>query len=100
LFALKKMKGAKMPYQNISGLPDRVHNNLPQHAQEIYRAAFNSAWDEYDHDEERAHRVAWSAVENKYEKDDRTSKWKAKDGSGDKLWRARPNCLGIRYTRC
>jgi cation transport regulator len=32
-----------MPYDNLSDLPDSVRNNLPEHAQEIYRAAFNSA---------------------------------------------------------
>ncbi len=29
-----------MPYDNLSDLPDSVRNNLPEHAQEIYRAAF------------------------------------------------------------
>ena len=58
-----------MTYDNLSDLPDSVRNNLPKHAQEIYRAAYNSAEDQYS-EEERAHRVAWSAVENKYEKND------------------------------
>jgi cation transport regulator len=58
-----------MPYDNLSDLPDRVRNNLPKHAQEIYKEAFNSAEEQYG-EEERAHRVAWSAVENKYEKND------------------------------
>ena len=58
-----------MPYDNLSDLPDSVRNNLPKHAQEIYRAAYNSAEDQYG-EEERAHRIALSAVENKYEKND------------------------------
>jgi cation transport regulator len=58
-----------VPYDNLSDLPDSVRNNLPRHAQEIYRAAYNSAEDQYG-EESRAHRVAWSAVENKYEKND------------------------------
>jgi cation transport regulator len=58
-----------MPYDNLSDLPDSVRNNLPRHAQEIYRAAFNSAEEQYG-EEERAHRVAWSGVENKYEKNE------------------------------
>jgi cation transport regulator len=37
-------------------------NNLPKHAQEIYKEAFNSAEEQYG-EEDRAHRVAWSAVE-------------------------------------
>ena len=57
-----------MPYENLGDLPDSVKGNLPKHAQEIYRAAYNSAEDQYG-EEERAHRVAWSAVENKYEND-------------------------------
>ncbi len=57
-----------MPYNDVKELPDSVRNHLPGHAQEIYRAAFNSAWEEYHHDEERSHRVAWAAVKDKYEK--------------------------------
>jgi len=58
-----------MPYEKLADLPDSVRNNLPKHAQEIYKEAFNSAEEQYG-EEDRAHRVAWSAVENKYEKND------------------------------
>lgn len=66
-----------MPYNSTEELPDNVRNVLPAHAQDIYKEAFNSAYEEYkDPDERRdnasreevAHRVAWSAVKNKYEK--------------------------------
>jgi cation transport regulator len=67
-----------MPYDNLSDLPDSVRNNLPKHAQEIYRAAYNSAEEQYG-EEERAHRVAWSAVENKYEKNDQGNWVEKKD---------------------
>ena len=67
-----------MPYDKLSDLPDSVRDNLPKHAQEIYQAAFNNAWDEYHHDEARAHRVAWGAVEREYAKDDKTGDWKKK----------------------
>jgi cation transport regulator len=70
-----------MPYNSTSDLPPKVKDHLPQHAQEIFRAAFNNAWNEYDHDEERAFRVAWAAVEDKYEKDDKTGQWKAKSAA-------------------
>ncbi|MDD5369813.1 MAG: ChaB family protein [Anaerolineaceae bacterium] len=70
-----------MTYQHVSDLPDSVKNNLPKHAQEIYRAAFNSAWDEYGHDESRAHRVAWSAVEKEYHKDAKTGEWVANEST-------------------
>ena len=68
-----------MPYQNASELPESVQHVLPPHGQDIYKEAFNSAWDEYkdpkdrrdDADrEEVAHRVAWSAVKKVYEKGD------------------------------
>lgn len=36
-----------MPYQDITELPENVRSALPQHAQEIYKEAFNHAWDEY-----------------------------------------------------
>ena len=32
-----------MPYEKLTDLPDSVRDNLPKHAQEIYRAAYNSA---------------------------------------------------------
>jgi len=64
-----------MTYKKIRDLPDSVRDNLPKHAQEIYKEAFNSALDQYDHNEERAHRVAWSAVKKMYQKDDKSDKW-------------------------
>jgi cation transport regulator len=67
-----------MPYDSIQDLPDSVRDHLPRHAQEIYQAAFNNAWVEYHHDEERAHKVAWAAVKNTYEKDEKTGRWKKK----------------------
>jgi len=55
-----------------------VRNVLPKNAREIDQAAFNNAWDEYKDPEDRkdddsretvAHKVAWAAVKNKYEKE-------------------------------
>ncbi|HRA47500.1 MAG TPA: ChaB family protein [Thermomicrobiales bacterium] len=59
-----------MPYKAITALPDSVRDHLPKHAQEIYKDAFNSAWDEYGHEESRAHAVAWAAVKKSYHKGD------------------------------
>lgn len=70
-----------MPYQTRSDLPTSVRNSLPAHAQDIYKEAYNSAWNEFDHDESRAHRVAWSAVERVYHKG-QDGEW-VKDGSRD-----------------
>lgn len=76
-----------MPYDRLSELPDSVRDNLPKHAQEIYRAAYNNAWDEYadpadrddpdDSREETAHKVAWNAVKQKYEK--QNGRWTKKN---------------------
>ncbi len=68
-----------MPYEDVKDLPESVREHLPKHAQEIYRAAYNSAWEEYNHDETRAHRVAWAAVEKKYHKNEKTGDWEAND---------------------
>lgn len=66
-----------MPYHRIDDLPASVRDHVPRHAQELYKEAFNSAWDEYQDPgdrrgdasrEETAHRVAWAAVKRKYEK--------------------------------
>ena len=74
-----------MPYDNKKDLPKDVRNALPKEAQEIYKAAFNSAWEQYADPEDRrgdqsreetAHQIAWSAVKNEYEKAD--GKWKKK----------------------
>ncbi len=36
-----------MPYDKRADLPDSVRDNLPAHAQDIYKEAFNSAWEQY-----------------------------------------------------
>ncbi|MFP4896286.1 ChaB family protein [Paraburkholderia sp. EG304] len=61
-----------MPYFSNADLPIPVRHHLPQRAQDIYRAAFNAAYEEYAVDarhEEIAHRVAWAAVKRCYVKD-------------------------------
>jgi cation transport regulator len=34
------------------------------------KQSFNSAWEQYAHNEARAHRVAWGAVKAKYHKNE------------------------------
>ena len=65
-----------MPYRSVDELPDRVKENLPEHAEEIFLAAFNSASEQYD-DEETAFRVAWGAVKRDYEKGE-DGRWHSK----------------------
>ena len=76
-----------MPYKTRQDLPDSVRNSLPQHGQEIYKEAYNSAWEQYkdpadrdgdDSREEVSHKVAWTAVKNVYEKND-AGDWVEKD---------------------
>ncbi len=75
-----------MPYSSKNELPESVKHVLPSHAQDIYKEAFNSAYDEYkdpkdrrghEDREEVSHKVAWSAVKKKYEKSD-DGKWHEK----------------------
>lgn len=60
-----------MPYDTNADLPDSVKRHLPDHAQDIYRAAFNNAYADHAGEagrEERAHRIAWAAVKRSYVK--------------------------------
>jgi len=65
-----------MPYGKKGELPDAV-KALPEHGQEIWMAAFNSASEQYQGDEEKCFAVAWAAVQNKFEKND-AGEWVAK----------------------
>jgi cation transport regulator len=56
-----------MPYASNADLPERVRAHLPEHAQDIFREAFNHAWMRYAQDprqEEIAFRIAWAAVKH------------------------------------
>ena len=75
-----------MPYERNVDLPAPVRDHPPEHAQAICREAFDSAFEEYKSAkdrragasrEETAHKVAWSAVKQKYEK--RGDRWQPKD---------------------
>ncbi|UTB32556.1 MAG: ChaB family protein [Methanobacterium sp. ERen5] len=66
-----------MPYESINDLPEGVKDNLPKHAKEIFKEAFNKAWDEYKEPndrkdnvsrEETAFKVSWAAVKQAYHK--------------------------------
>lgn len=75
-----------MPYKINNDLPENITNVLPHHAQDIYREAFNNAWENYEcirkrressSREETAHKVAWAAVKKKYIKVD--GRWTARE---------------------
>lgn len=74
-----------MPFDRVEQLPESVRHSLPQHAQEIYLSAFNSAWKNYRDPEQRqgdddletvAHKVAWQAVKQAYVK--KAGHWRKK----------------------
>lgn len=67
-----------MPYQTRDDLPASVRHVLPEHAQDIFKDAFNNAIKEYQNPDKRrdnsnpetiAFRVAWAAVEKVYHKE-------------------------------
>lgn len=73
-------------YKTRAQLPKGVKDNLPAHAEEIYKEAYNSAYEQYDKASERrgddsrevvAHKVAWAAVKKVYKKVG--DKWVKKD---------------------
>lgn len=60
-----------MPYAQNVDLPESVRRHLPHHAQDVFRSAFNAAYQSYSDDprrEEIAHRVAWAAVKHRYQR--------------------------------
>lgn len=59
-----------MPYVTNADLSHKISERLPEHAQTIFREAFNNAYEQYHGDEAIAFRVAWAAVKKKYEKNE------------------------------
>jgi len=66
-----------MPYKKLTDLPSRIKDNLPKHAQEIFKEAYNNAEKQYDDPKKRrlgssktetTNKVAWSAVKKEYKK--------------------------------
>ncbi|MCX8580312.1 ChaB family protein [Gilliamella sp. B3482] len=75
-----------MPYQTRDDLPESVRHVLPEHAQDIFKESFNNAIKEYQDPKKRrdksspeqiAFRVAWSAVEKVYRKNE-NGQWERK----------------------
>lgn len=80
------VKGVNDAVQNEKRSAGKRKARASVHAQDIYKEAFNSAWDQYkDKDdrrddasrEETAHKVAWAAVKHEYAKGD-DDKWHKK----------------------
>lgn len=73
-----------MIYTTVTDLPQTIRNELPEHAQEIYRAAYNLTVEEHrasgqnpDEGElhETADQAAWMRVQMEYDRDD-SGEWR------------------------
>lgn len=76
-----------MPYATNADLPPPIQQHLPEHAQDIFRAAFNHAYAAHLDDrrrEEAAHCIAWAAVKRSFAKVGK--RWVAKAD----IWREPP----------
>lgn len=72
-----------MPYPRNEDLPANLRRILPEHAQDIFREAFNHAFAAHAGElrqEEAAHRIAWAAVKRSYAKTSRG--WVRRDALG------------------
>ncbi|AFZ57497.1 ChaB family protein [Anabaena cylindrica FACHB-243] len=65
-----------MPYSKIDELPQDIQSRLPEHAQQIFVAAFNASQSN-GMSEDGALEVAWNSVNNEYEPD-REGNWHRK----------------------
>ena len=79
-----KEKGKNRADKGLSSRTRKQIDSLPEHAQHIYKKAHASAVEQYQNPEKRrggkkqsaeeiAHKTAWAAVKNEYEK--KGNKW-------------------------
>lgn len=69
-------KGKRGEYAELPSTLERS----PKKAQDTYEKTLEHAEQTYDHDEERAHRVAWAAVKHSFERSG--DHWEKKDENG------------------
>lgn len=67
-----------MPYTK-KNMPERI-KELPSKAQDIFISAFNSAFKQYDGNEEKSNATAWAAVKKMFKKDNMGNWIKACEG--------------------
>ncbi len=63
-----------MRYETIDELPVHCKVNLPEAAQQVYREAWNRAWDN-SADPRLARDQAWQQVREQFERDAVTGRW-------------------------
>jgi cation transport regulator len=73
-----------MVYNQIDELPEDIKQTLPEHAQQIFVAAFNAAQGN-GFSEDGAVGVAWNSVRNEYEE------------GNDGKWHRKPEDSAIHY---
>jgi cation transport regulator len=80
------VKNKNKEKEDLSESTKKRIDELPSHAQEIFKEAHSSALEQYkdpdkrrggkkESKEEVAHKVAWSAVKKKYKKDNEDDTW-------------------------
>jgi cation transport regulator len=57
-----------MPYRKVADLPQEQTDQYNKHQKKAFLEAFNSAYEQYGHDEHRAFAVAHSAAQKAAEK--------------------------------
>lgn len=77
-----------MANQQLENVPTEVKEQLPEHGQQIFMAAFNAASDD-GMNEQDATQVAWNSVKGSYEQDE-NGNWILAENSE----RDRPNIVG------
>jgi cation transport regulator len=63
-----------MRYDSNEDLPMHCRINLPEAAQQVYREAWNRAWDE-KRDRDHARSRAWAAVRERFEREALSGRW-------------------------
>ena len=69
-----------MPYSSISELPASIKDSLPAAAEKVFMSAFNAAYEQYG--EERAFKIAWTAVKNAGYNKNSEGNWVKMDDNG------------------
>lgn len=72
------------PYPTNSDLPASIQRRLPQHAQEVFREAYNRCLQEYQ-DVEHARRKGWDAVKGGYQEEP-DGNWVTRTGDLETAW--------------
>lgn len=79
-----------MTYQRLEDLPAEVTEQLPQHGQQLYMAAYNASLRDTKN-EESATKIAWNSVKSRYQQQEDGS-WVLTENTAQE----RPNIVGTK----